>query len=295
MPLAPQPLTPRQLVLGLMLGAEEQRGRTLGVRELLAACGLFGITENGARVALARAVAAGLLVAPERGRYALGPRARPLADEVGHWRESASRMVEWSGGWLAVHVGAAGRSDRTALRARERAFGVLGLAEFERGLHLRPGNLAGGAAALRTRLAALVPTGTDFGTAFALDDLSAADQRRACGLWDKAALDAGYRKTTARLAAWLAAARGLPPERAARESFELGRAAIRRLVFDPMLPAPLVDAAARKRLVATVARFDDTGQAIWRRFLAGARAPLPRTTTRTITRTTPAARMEATT
>jgi phenylacetic acid degradation operon negative regulatory protein len=285
---------PRALILRLVLGTESQGGGTLAVRELLASCALFGLAENTVRVALARAVAAGLLVAPQRGVYALGPKARPLADEVHRWRQMPAQLVPWDGGWIAVHVGAAGRSDRAALRARERSFGVLGLAEFERGLHLRPDNLAGGADALRTRLHALLPGGTDGGTVFALRSLSATDDARARKLWDTAALSAGYRTSTAHVSAWLDDARTLPLERAAREVFELGDRAIRQLVFDPWLPAPLVDDAARQRCVAAVARHDDVGQAIWRQYLTAVRTratlrttpALPRARTRTTTQET---------
>ncbi len=269
------PADPRSLVLSLILGAEARGDAALGVRELIAACALFELPENNVRVALARAVAAGQLATPRRGAYALSAQSRPLADEVGRWRSLEDQIVEWRGDWLAVHVGATGRSDRPALRARERAFGILGLAEFERGLHLRPDNLAGGVASLRERLAHLVPPGTELGTVFVLGGLAAADARRAAALWDAAALDAHYRDGTARLSAWLENARALPLERAARESFELGHAAIRSLVFDPLLPAPLVDAAARSRFIKTVARFDDAGKAVWQRFLKRVRAAAP--------------------
>jgi phenylacetic acid degradation operon negative regulatory protein len=266
------PSNPRALILRLVLGAEAQGDGALGVRELLAACALFGLAENRVRVALARAAAAGLLVAPRRGAYALGPQAQPLADEARRWRQLAAQLVDWDGGWVAVHVGAVGRSDRPALRARERAFGLLGLAEFERGLHLRPDNLAGGAKALCARLHALLPAGAPAGTVFALHGLGPADDRRARGLWDTAALNAAYRDTTARLSAWLDDARALPLENAAREAFDLGSRAIRRLVFDPWLPPPLVDEAARRRFVAAVTRHDDIGQAVWRQYLAAVRA-----------------------
>ncbi|MBS0434318.1 MAG: hypothetical protein JSR75_05405 [Proteobacteria bacterium] len=269
------PADPRSLVLSLILGAEARGDAALGVRELIAACALFELPENNVRVALARAVAAGQLTTPRRGAYALSAQSRPLADEVGRWRSLEDQIVEWRGDWLAVHVGATGRSDRPALRARERAFGILGLAEFERGLHLRPDNLAGGVASLRERLAHLVPRGTELGTVFVLGGLAAADAQRAAALWDAAALDAHYRDGTARLSAWLENARALPLERAARESFELGHAAIRSLVFDPLLPAPLVDAAARSRFIKTVARFDDAGKAVWQRFLKRVRAAAP--------------------
>lgn len=266
---------PRSLILSLLLGAESRGDAELGVRELLAACALFGLQENAVRVALARGVTAGLLQASRRGCYVLGPEARPLAREVGRWRRTEALMTDWSGDWIAVHVGATGRSDRTALRARERAFGLLGLAEFERGLHLRPDNLAGGVEALRRRLRALVPSGVETGTLFVLGGLAEGDEQRACQLWDAAALDATYRDTTARLGAWLDGAHALPLDRAARESFEIGHQAIRQLMYDPLLPAPLVDAQARQRFIRAVAGYDDAGKAIWQHFLLAAREQAP--------------------
>lgn len=270
--------TPRSLILNLLLGARTRGDGALGVRELLAACAVFGLPENSVRVALARAVAAGLLVTPRRGRYGLGPRARPVAEDVGRWRDVGSRLVDWAGDWIAVHVGASGRSDRPALRARQRAFGLLGMAELERGLHIRPNNLSGGVTDVRARLLALLPTGADSGTVFIVSGLSRGDAARAEALWDGAALNAGYGGVAARLAAWLERVDQLPLDRAARESFTLGNDAIRRIVFDPLLPAPLVDARARARLFTTVARFDAAGQEIWRRFLADARGAAGRRT-----------------
>ena len=264
-------INPRALILRLVLGAEGHGDEALGVRELLSACALFGLPGNSVRVALARAAAAGLLVAPRRGVYELGPAARPLADEVVRWRGMAQQVVAWNGDWIAVHVGATGRSDRPALRARERAFELLGLAEFERGLQLRPNNLAGGADTLRARLRALLPAGAQAGTVFALHDFSPTDAERARSLWDTAALDATYRDSTAHLTAWREQARTLPLEQAAREVFELGNRAIRQLVFDPWLPPPLIDEAARKRFVTAVTRHDDIGQAIWRQYLGAVR------------------------
>ena len=263
--------TPRSLVMTLVLGAEARGAPMLSVRELLAGCSLFGHAESSTRVALARAVGSGLLVTPKRGFYGLGERARPVADEVGRWRQGEARTVAWTGRWVAVHVGAMGRSDRAALRARERAFELLGFAEFERGLHLRPDNLMGGCGSLRERLNALLPEGSEHGTVFTLDDLAPADLAHARSLWDCAGLDAAYREETARMTAWLEDADSLPLDRAAREIYDMVNEAIRRLVFDPLLPAPLVDTEARARFRATVLRMEGIGREIWYRFLGEAR------------------------
>lgn len=250
----------------------------LSVRELLAGCGLFGHAESTTRVALARAVAGGLLVTPKRGFYGLGEAARPVADEVSRWPQGESRTVEWTGRWVAIHVGAIGRSDRVALRARERALELLGFAEFERGLHMRPDNLVGGCASLRERFYALLPAGVEKGTVFAVDELSPNDVAHARTLWDCEGIDAGYREATAQLMSWLDGSEKLPLDRAAREVYEIVNDSIRHLVFDPLLPKPLVNTDARARFRATVVRLDAIGRKIWYRFGSELRYANNRTT-----------------
>ena len=84
-------------------------------------------------------------------------------------------------------------------------------------------------------------------------------------LWDGKALNASYRKLRTQLEEWMARADKLELEAAARESYLMGSNAIRHVVYDPLLPAPLVDAEARHAFVETVRRYDSAGQEIWRR------------------------------
>src|SRR5690606_11792537 len=91
------------------------------------------------------------------------------------------------------------------------------------------------------------------------------------------------------LARWSAGTPSLSIEAAARESFLLGNDAIRQLVFDPLLPAPLVDVDARRAFVDAVRRFDAVGHSIWRRFLLGATGGLVRPERATLGSTIPAA------
>jgi phenylacetic acid degradation operon negative regulatory protein len=271
---------PRQLVLRLLLGAG---GAPLTARDAVRACALFGMPASGVRVALARLAAAGLVEPVERGAYRLGRRASTLAADVAAWRDAKARTTAWRGDWIAVHVGALGRSNRVALRARSRALGLLGLRELDRGLHLRPDNLAGGVAAARERLTRL---GLERDAAgFRAGGFDAEHERRARALWDGKALARGYRATRVRLERWLAQAHRLDLDTAARESFLLGDEAIRQLVFDPLLPRPLVDEEARAAFVDAVTRFDAAGQAIWKDFLndtpATRRRPVPRDAART--------------
>ncbi|HMR70321.1 MAG TPA: PaaX family transcriptional regulator C-terminal domain-containing protein, partial [Rubrivivax sp.] len=83
---------------------------------------------------------------------------------------------------------------------------------------------------------------------------------------DGAAVNRSYRAKRLRLERWLAPADRVPLADAARESFTLGHDAIHQLVFDPLLPAPLVDPGARQRFIDAVVRFDAAGQTIWNRF-----------------------------
>src|SRR5262245_40954786 len=112
------------------------------VRALVAAGGLFAISENSVRVALARMLADGLIERDERGAYRLGPGAKGIARQVASWRDLDARMRPWDGHWLGVHTGALGRSPGGLVRRRRRALEWLGFRELYPGLPLRPDNLA---------------------------------------------------------------------------------------------------------------------------------------------------------
>ncbi|WP_084154680.1 PaaX family transcriptional regulator C-terminal domain-containing protein [Polycyclovorans algicola] len=255
-------LNPRRLVLKLLLAAD--RG-VLSTREAVAAGQLMGFTENSVRVALARLSSQHLIEAFGRGAYHLGPAGQSLAADVKRWRSGEARVVPWSGHWVAVHTAALSRSDRSVLRQRERAFGLLGLRELQPGLHVRPDNLRGGVAAVRSRLHALgMPAEA---LVFGMHELDDGLRQRAQSLWDGAACSAHYRQQRAQLEQWMAHAATLAPDVAAREAFVIGDAAIRTLVFDPLLPEPLVDVAARAAFTDAVLQYDRLGHACWQHLL----------------------------
>jgi phenylacetic acid degradation operon negative regulatory protein len=251
--------TPRGLLLRLFLVARDE---PFAAREAVVACAIFGIRENAARVTLARLVASGMIEPAGRGAYRLAARAAGFANEVATWRDAERRLRRWSGQYLAVHCGGLGRSDRSALRRRDRALRLFGLRELEPGLFLRPDNLEGGVEAARGRLASL---GLDAGASvFMASGFDANREQQARGLWDGKALSLGYGKTRVQLERWLENASTLETDVAARQSFLLGDRAIRQLVFDPLLPEPLVDTEARREFIGTLRRFDAAGRAIWR-------------------------------
>lgn len=268
-------VNPKHLVLDLLLAAGDQ---VLTSREAVAAAALFGITENSLRVTLARLCATQLIEATERGAYRLGSAGTGLAGEVASWRTAEQRVRPWQGDFIMVHSAALTRSDRSALRQRERALEMLGFRELQHGLHARPNNLERDLDTVRQRLHALgldpqaavfLGSGFDKGLHAALTQL-----------WDGATLSASYQTRQHELQGWLAGAPTLDTARAARESFLLGGAAIRQIVYDPLLPEPLVDTARRHAFIETVHQFDAAGRVIWARFF-GTLAGQPGRSTRT--------------
>lgn len=256
---------PKNLILNLLLAND---GAPLSAADAVGSCALFGIRENSVRVALVRLGAAGLIASAGRGAYRLGPQAAHLAEELSSWRSSESRVCDWHGAWIMVSTGHLGRSDRTALRTRQRALALLGFKELDDTLHVRPDNLMGHAPVVRERLRklGLEPEAP----VFTATDLPPELDLRARTLWQGEALNQAYRQTRQKLQTWLAHANELEAEVAARESYLLGNEAIRQLVFDPLLPEPLVDVAERRAFTSTVLAFDQAGHRIWRERLPAA-------------------------
>ncbi len=231
------------------------------VRALVGAGTLFEIEPNAVRVALARLRAAGLVESDERSRYRLGARARAIQSQVAGWRQPEQRVRPWSGVWLAVHTAPLGRSNRPALRRRERALAFLGFRRLEPGLELRPDNLAEPPDATRRRLSAL---GLESDALVCrLDTLDHARDLRSRALWDPDALVSGYRGMGRRLTTSAHLLPSLPRERAMVESFLLGGEAIRQLAYDPLLPDEIVPTEERRLLVSQMLAYDRLGREIW--------------------------------
>jgi phenylacetic acid degradation operon negative regulatory protein len=249
--------TAKRVVLELLSVADAHE---LSAASLVGAGRLLGISDNNIRVALARLVAAGTIEATARGEYRLAASAQPIARHVTGWRELEKRVRRWDGGWIFVHTGDV-RGDRTAARRGERALRLLGFRPLGRALEVRPDNLHGGACWLRERLYAL---GLDRGALVVrAGELDAATEQRARELWGGARLSASYLQLTERIERWLATIDTLPRARAARDAFFFGGAVLREIIYDPRLPEPLVDVAARRALLDAARRLDDRGRRLW--------------------------------
>ena len=248
--------TAKRFVLELLTAADSHRG---SIANLIAAADVLGIDEGNVRVAVTRLVATGTLEPVERGEYRLGAATRALTTQLTSWRDLEVR--NWDGSWACVQVGDLGRTDRSALRKRERALRLQGLRELARGLSVRPDNLVGGIDVLRTKLVAL---GVEpAAIVFRASELDAETDEHARSLWDRDRLTATYRQTTARIDRFITSMVELSPRIAARESFLFGSDVLRMITFDPRLPAPLVDVQARRALVDAMKRLDAVGRNSW--------------------------------
>jgi len=250
--------TPRLLLLRLLTVAENN---TLTASEAVLAGSIFAMTANSIRVTLARLTQAELAEAIGPAHYKLGPKAQKLGADVALWHTADKRTVTSDGSWIAVATGGLPRSDRKVLRARARALSLLGFRELEQGLYLRPNNLLGGIEGVRKRLLDL---GLEEEAAvFKACDFDDGRQAKALELWSDMQLETHYEKMSQQLNDWLQHMDKLSPEVALREIFILGDAGIRSVIFNPLLPAPLVDEQARQKYFNTVRRINEEGRRLW--------------------------------
>ena len=255
------PPTARSLILDLL--STLRRG-SMPVAALVQAGALFDLAEGGIRVALTRLVADGRVERDERGCYRLGAAAAPVQARVAGWRALDRRTRAWSGRWLGVAAPDAS-ARRGAGRDAARALRLLGFASLAPGLRVRPDNLRGGVAGVRDALRDLgLPAAIPV---FALSGLDDDTDARARDLWDGDALSEAYSAARRELAASAARLPGLPAERAMTESFRLGGRVLQQLLLDPLLPAPLVDEAARAALLDAMRDYDRLGREAWAGFL----------------------------
>lgn len=247
-----RPLTARSVLASALLGSDPP---ALPPARLVAVAALFGITENAARVALSRMVAAGELTVAD-GRYRL---AGPLLER--HGRQRQSRRLpspDWDGTWTQVVVttARARATDRTAARAALRR---ARLGELREGVWLRPANVA---VTLPEPLAATTArfAATPDGDGRAL----------AASLWDLGGWAAGARDLLGRLAT-------VRPEGSAAlaPGFVLSAAVLRHLQADPLLPRELLPRTwPGERLRARYDTWDARYRHLLRAYHLGALGPI---------------------
>ncbi len=258
----------KSLILDLL---QSVRGRSMPVRALIEAGGLFGLAENGVRVALARLASRGLVERDGPGRYRLSSVAQPVSRRVGGWTSADTRSVRWDGAWIGVLASGLAKADRPARRRDARALAFLGFAELDAGLFVRPDNLRGGVAATRDALHEL---GLDRGAqVVGLSELDAKTEARARRLWDGDAIVRGLRDARTDLERSAARLPRLGREDAMVETFLVGGRAIRLIALDPCLPEAIAPESERRALVSSMREYDRAGRAHWSDFMRAHEAP----------------------
>jgi phenylacetic acid degradation operon negative regulatory protein len=258
----------KSLILDLL---QSLRGRSMPVRALVEAGELFGLAENGVRVALARLLARGLVERDVPGRYRLSAGAQPVSRRVGGWSSAETRALRWSGDWIGVLVHGLSRSDRAGRRRDARALAFLGFEELDSGLLIRPDNLRGGIAQTRRELYEL---GLDpAARVLVMSRLDEKTEARARRLWDGAALVRAQREACEAIERSAARLPRLRREAAMIETFLVGGRAIRQIALDPCLPEAIASESERRALVAAMREYDRAGRAHWREFMRAHDAP----------------------
>lgn len=149
-------------------------------------------------------------------------------------------------------------------RRQDRATALLGLRRLSDGLLVRPDNV-GELDAVAERLIGLgLPEGAPV---FLIGALRPDDDRRARALWVGDDLAGRYRRSSERLAESAARLDDMPLPDAAREAFVVGGAAIKDVLFDPLLPAPLAPVDARDRFFAATLAYERQGRRVWDRLV----------------------------
>jgi phenylacetic acid degradation operon negative regulatory protein len=213
------PLTARSVLASALLGMNPPE---LPVAQLVRLTGLFGISENRARVALSRMVAAGEATSDGPGRYRLAGHLVARQE-----RQSASRSgatTPWDGDWCVAVVTTTG-STAEVRNARRRALAYVRMAELREGVWMRPANVP-------VRLPDSLDADVEVLTARPADPRQLSAQ-----LWDLSAWSARADE----LLEGLAALEPAGPE-ALAPGFELSAAVLRHLQSDPLLPTELLPA-----------------------------------------------------
>ena len=226
---------------------------------------LFGISENNIRVTLTRLQSAQLITLVERGYYELSDKGIRFAKEIHQWREDEIGLEPWQNDWIIVQTSTLPKSDKKQLRNNERALKLVGMRKLANDIYLRPNNFSGGVDGVRDKLYALGLSRKAL--VFSASDFDSKVQSKAMGLWRHLNLEALYKNGCSEIEESLARLPSLPLEEATKESYVIGDRALYHLVFDPLLPSPLVDVAMRERYRHLVKRYDDVGAQIWHHFL----------------------------
>ncbi|MEO9918952.1 MAG: hypothetical protein ABJF89_07660 [Parasphingorhabdus sp.] len=222
---------------------------------------LFDHAPATIRVTAGRLMKQGLLESTDRGIYRIGQVGKALQETAAAWISILDRIGAWDGQWLCVHTSHLGRTDKTAVRTRERAFRLMGFEQLVAGLWCRPANLVEPASVSLNRLIAL---GLERGAVLlhmqGADMCADVDAHR---LWLREPREDQYRKMIGLLEASQQRLAHLDLGSAMQESFLVGEHVIRQINADPLLPEEMIDTALRMQMISTMQSYDAHCHPLW--------------------------------
>lgn len=253
-------VTAKRIILDVLLA---NKGLPISAKQAIAACSIFNISVNNTRVTLVRLSAEGLVESLSRASYQLTADSIGLIENVSTWRTLPDRVRPWDGSFLMVRISKLTKRISKQQTLRERALLMLGFQPLDKQLYIRPNNIEKSVEAVRDRL---YKQGLDKDSiVFRVDQLDEGTTARISDLWKPKELEQSYKTFEQRIESWLKGHKELETEVAARESFLLGNAAVKHVIYDPYLPQEWLNPSSRNRFFKITQRLDDVGREIWKK------------------------------
>ncbi|EPF70086.1 hypothetical protein [Acinetobacter rudis] len=239
----------------------------LDITAAIRAGAVFDLSPNNIRVAINRLQSSGLIEPITRGAYQLSIKGRVLRDEISLWRTAEHFTQTWDGSWIAALTTTVNKSNRTLSRNTNRAFGLVGMQELHAGLYIRPNNIKNGVNSIKKKLLSLECDPNI--VLFNAQDFDELYTQKATQLWDTVQMQKSYLEQIHILNESLINIKNMQLKDAARETYSLGDHAIKKIIFDPLLPAPLVSVESRLEFRQTLIEYDKVGHRVWSALLQG--------------------------
>ncbi|MCH2190191.1 MAG: PaaX [Gammaproteobacteria bacterium] len=235
------------------------------MRTLIECAKVFEIEPAATRVAVGRLIKDQIIISVARGLYKIGPKGAQLVDQASKWSSIEDRLKQWDKRWLTVHTAHLGRSNKTSLRARERALRLNGFAELSQDLWCRPDNFH---ETIEETLARLTLAGLDC-NAILMNVCYFPKQttQRMSSLWPIKQIEDDYKQSIQKLESSIARLKLINIEDAIQESLMLGDTVIKQINSDPVLPYEMIDTNLRAQLIDSMCIYNNYGCQIWTDFL----------------------------
>jgi phenylacetic acid degradation operon negative regulatory protein len=253
--------TPKRLILSLL---SSPGFKDVSVNYLIEWGKIFDIDPPTTRVAVGRLAKQGLITSVSRGNYIIGPNAESVAKTARSWIDAEDKVGPWSGQWIVAHTAHLGRTNKTAVRARERSFRLNGFACALPGLWCRPANFKESLLQTQERLTSM---GLEPQTVFMnCDAFSGIELDALYLLWPTKRIESEYRQVMKKMIASRVSVQRLNINDAVRETFTVGESVIRQINADPLLPDEMINTELRRDLVKQMKEYNELGRVVWEQF-----------------------------